>query len=236
MAVFFGVAGGLTAVGPLLGGYLSAWTWRSIFWVNIPVAIVAVVLTIRSKPIDHYTKAKLDYVGLLLIGAGMGLSVLGLQQASSWGWGSPLTWGSIIVGLGLLVGFFLYELKAAPPLIQVRIFRVRAFLVENIVLFIIMIVFVPVFFFASMYSQISLGFTSSNAGLYLLCFFSGFAPAAQIGGRILDARGAKPAVVLGCIVSAAGFASPATSTPTPSSPRKSSPPMMPCWLVPKHSV
>src|SRR5690606_37400657 len=84
MAVFFGVAGGLTAVGPLLGGYLSDWTWRSIFWVNIPVAVVALVLTVRSKPVDVYTRAKLDYVGLVLIAGGMGLSVLGLQQASSW--------------------------------------------------------------------------------------------------------------------------------------------------------
>src|SRR5690606_9889999 len=106
----------------------------------------------------------------------------------------------------LLVLFALYELRAASPLIQVRIFRVRAFLVENIVLFTTMIVFVPVFFFASMYSQISLGFTVSNAGLYLLTFFAGFAPAAQIGGRILDKRGAKPAVVLGCLLSGVGFA------------------------------
>jgi fucose permease len=63
-----------------------------------------------------------------------------------------------------------------------------------------------VFFFASMYCQISLGFTVSNAGLYLLTFFAGFAPGAQVGGRILDLRGAKPAVVLGCLISAVGFA------------------------------
>lgn len=206
MAVFFGVAGGLTALGPMLGGYLSEWTWRSIFWVNIPVAIVAVVLTLRAKPVDEYHAAKLDLVGLALIAGGMGLSVLGLQQSSAWGWSSPATWGTIAVGLVLLVVFGWYELRATSPLVRVRIFRVRAFLVENVVLFVMMIVFVPLFFFASTYSQISLGYTASNAGLYLLVFFAGFAPAAQIGGRILDRRGAKPAVVIGNALGAAGFA------------------------------
>ncbi len=59
------------------------------------------------------------------------------------------------------------------------------------------IVFVPFFFFASVYAQVSLGKSASNAGVYLLYFFIGFVIAAQIGGRILDRRGARPAVVLG---------------------------------------
>lgn len=205
MAVFFAVAGGLTAVGPLVGGYLSEWTWRSIFWVNLPVAVIAIVLTLIARPTDTFRKGKLDIPGLVLIVSGMGLSVLGLQQASSWGWGSPATWGSIVAGLALLVLFSLYELRAANPLIRMRIFAVRAFFVENVVLFITMVVFVPVFFFASMYAQVSLGYTASNAGLYLLTFFAGFAPASQWGGRLLDKVGAKPAVVMGNVVAAVGF-------------------------------
>ena len=205
MAVFFAVAGGLTAVGPLLGGVLSEWTWRSIFWVNIPVAIIAVVLTLMSKPVDTHVRAKIDLVGLVLITGGMGLAILGLQQSSDWGWTNPLTWGCIIVGLALLVAFFLFERATPVPLIDVAIFKIRAFFVENLVLFTSMIVFIPIFFFASMYAQIALGMSASNAGLYLLTFFAGFAPAAQIGGRMLDERGAKPAVVIGAAVSAVGF-------------------------------
>ena len=78
------------------------------------------------------------------------------------------------------------------------IFRIRPFLVENLVLGISMLVFVPVFFFASEYAQISLGKSASEAGLFLLYFFLGFVVAAQIGGRMLDRRGAKRPVVLGC--------------------------------------
>ncbi len=68
-----------------------------------------------------------------------------------------------------------------------------------------MLVFVPVFFFASEYAQISLGDSASEAGLYLLYFFIGFATASQIGGRMLDKGGAKRPVVVGCVVGAVGF-------------------------------
>ena len=72
-------------------------------------------------------------------------------------------------------------------------------------LFFSMIAFVPVFFFASVYSQVSLGYDADNAGLYLLVIFAGFAPAAQIGGRMLDKGGAKLPVILGCALGAVGF-------------------------------
>jgi MFS family permease len=90
-------------------------------------------------------------------------------------------------------------------LIEVNIFKIRPFLVENIVLGIAMLVFIPVFFFASEYAQIALGKTPSNAGVYILYFFIGFVIAAQIGGRMLDRIGAKRPVVLGCAISAVGF-------------------------------
>jgi MFS family permease len=87
----------------------------------------------------------------------------------------------------------------------VSIFKIRAFLVENLVLAIAMLVFIPVFFFASEYAQIALGKPAEKAGLVLLYFFIGFVITAQIGGRVLDKRGAKPAVVTGCIIAAVGF-------------------------------
>jgi MFS family permease len=77
--------------------------------------------------------------------------------------------------------------------------------VENVVLGITMLVFIPVFFFASEYAQISLGKTPSEAGLVLLYFFIGFVVAAQIGGRMLDRVGAKRPVVIGCVLGAVGF-------------------------------
>src|ERR1700761_8846746 len=63
MAIFFGVAGGLTAIGPIAGGYLTQWTWRSIFWINVPVAIIALLLIRRSCPETKAEETRLDYRG-----------------------------------------------------------------------------------------------------------------------------------------------------------------------------
>jgi EmrB/QacA subfamily drug resistance transporter len=205
MAIFFAIAGGLTAIGPLAGGYLVEITWRAIFWVNIPVALIALFLIWKSKPADEKHPAELDYNGTALITLGMGLSVLGLQQSSIWGWGDPKTWACLALGLGTLVAFVLYELRTKNPLLRLTIFKDKAFAVDNIVLFLLMIPFVPLFFFASMYAQISLGESASETGLYLLIFFAGFATASQWGGKMLDRIGARRPMVLGCGVAAVGF-------------------------------
>jgi EmrB/QacA subfamily drug resistance transporter len=205
MAIFFGISGGLTAIGPIAGGYLTQWTWRSIFWINVPVAIVALLLIWRSQPDDERHPAKLDYRGTVLITGAMGLIVLGLQQSSTWGWSSGSTWGCLVVGVLLMGAFVAWELRAGEPLLRLQIFADRGFAVETVVLGLMSIVFVPFFFFASVYAQVSLGKDAANAGLYLMYFFLGFVIMAQIGGRILDRRGAKPAVVGGAALGAVGF-------------------------------
>ena len=205
LAIFFGIAGGLTAIGPILGGYLTQWTWRAIFWVNVPVAVVALVLIAVSKPSTVHRPARMDYRGVVLIAAGVALSVFGFQQSSIWGWSDPATAACIAAGAALLVVFYRVQTRTSSPLIQVDIFRIRAFLVENIVLGLAMLVFVPVFFFASEYAQIALAKTPSQSGVFLLYFFIGFVIAAQVGGRMLDRIGAKRPVVLGCALSAVGF-------------------------------
>jgi len=180
LAVFFGISGGLTAIGPILGGYLTQWTWRAIFWVNIPVAVIALVLIFISKPTTVYRPARMDYRGLVLIASGVALSVFGFQQSVVWGWSDPATGACIAAGLLILVVFYLVERSTTSPLIAVSIFQIRPFLIENVVLGICMLVFIPVFFF-------------------------GFVVAAQVGGRMLDRGGAKRPVVLGCILGAVGF-------------------------------
>src|ERR1700689_369075 len=205
LALFFGIAGGLTAIGPILGGFLTQGTWRAIFWVNIPVALIALALIFISKPVTEHRPARIDYRGLVLIAAGVALSVFGFQQSSIWGWSNPAIGACIAVGAALLVAFYFFQIRTTSPLIQMHIFRIRPFLVENIVLGVAMLVFIPVFFFASEYAQIALGKTSQQAGLFLLYFFIGFVIAAQIGGRMLDRAGAKRPVTLGCALAAVGF-------------------------------
>ena len=105
----------------------------------------------------------------------------------------------------LLWGSWRWSSGTASPLIQVRIFTNRAFAVENLVLGVAMLVFVPVFFFASEYAQIALGQKAQQSGVYLLFFFLGFVVMSQIGGRLLDRSGAKRPVVIGCALATVGF-------------------------------
>src|ERR1700735_5197012 len=174
LALFFGIAGGLTAIGPIAGGYLLEWTWRAIFWINIPVALIALALIAISKPANESRPARMDYRGLALIVAGVGLSVFGLQQSSIWGWGNPAIEICIVAGLVILAVFVSVERRTASPLINMHIFSNRAFAVENVILFIAMMAFIPVFFFASVYGQIALAEKATTASLLLLYFFLGF--------------------------------------------------------------
>jgi EmrB/QacA subfamily drug resistance transporter len=205
LALFFGIAGALTAIGPIAGGYLIEWTWRAIFWINIPVALIALALIAVSKPPDEARPAPMDYRGLALIIAGVGLGVFGFQQSALWGWGSPAIWAAIAAGVVLLTVFFAVEARTESPLINVRIFRNQTFLVENIILGVAMMAFIPVFFFAAVYGQIALAEKATTSSLLILYFFLGFVVCAQIGGRMLDRIGAKRPVVLGSALAAVGF-------------------------------
>src|ERR1700729_3650376 len=134
LALFFGIAGGLTAIGPIAGGYLLEGTWRAIFWIHVPVAVIALILIAISKPPNERHPAPIDYRGLALIVGGVGLSVFGFQQSALWGWGNPAIWVSIAAGVALLIVFVAVERRTQSPLINVRIFENRAFDVQNVVL------------------------------------------------------------------------------------------------------
>ncbi len=205
LALFFGIAGGLVALGPVLGAILTEWTWRVVFWVNVPVALVTLVLIFVSKPVTPRRAAPNDFRGLVLIVAGIGLSVFGFQQSELWGWESPATWLCITGGLALLVVFAIVEGKVPSPLIEMKIFRVKAFFVENVVLFTSMIAFIPLFFFVGQYAQVSLAESALRAGLFPLLFFVGFIVTSQVGGRMLDRSGAKLPVVLGSVAASVGY-------------------------------
>jgi MFS family permease len=209
LALFFGLAGALTAIGPILGGQLIVWNaqwgWRAIFWINIPVALIALVLIAISKPPDESRPAPMDYRGLALIVPGVGLSVFGFQQATQWSWSNPGVWASIAAGVVLLIVFFAVEARTESPLINVAIFRNQTFTVENIIIGTASAAFIPVFFFTAIYGQIALAEKADTASLLILWFFLGFVVAAQIGGRLLDRIGAKLPVVLGCVLAAVGF-------------------------------
>jgi EmrB/QacA subfamily drug resistance transporter len=205
LALFFGISGALTSIGPIAGSFLLPWTWRAIFIINVPVALVALWLTWRANPPDTRRPVPIDWRGAVLVSAGMGLTVLGLQQAAHWGWTSVATLACLAGGVLLLVVFVHFELRQSSPLIEVGIFSHRGFAADNVVMALANGCFLPLFFFASVYAQVVLGYNAGKTGLYILVIFIGFAIATQLGGRILDRRGARPAAVIGSALGAVGF-------------------------------
>jgi EmrB/QacA subfamily drug resistance transporter len=205
MAAFFGLAGAFTALGPVVGSYLLNWSWRAIFFVNVPVAIAAVALILLADIPPNRLRLPIDWAGATLIAAAMGISVVGFAQSTTWGWTSVTTWACLVAGAGFLVSFVLVEQVVPHPLVDLRIFSSRGFRVDCGAVFFAVAAFVPVSYFLSMYADLSLGLSPSGTNTLLLIFFAGFLAAAQLGGRIFDARGAKPAILLGCAVAAAGL-------------------------------
>ena len=94
LALFFGIAGGLTAVGPILGGYLTQWTWRAIFWVNVPVAIIALVLIAVSRPKTEHRLAPDRLPGPGPDRGGHRAQRVRVPAVLPWGWGDPPIWAA----------------------------------------------------------------------------------------------------------------------------------------------
>jgi EmrB/QacA subfamily drug resistance transporter len=206
MATFFAITGAMTAVGPIAGGYLTQWTWRSIFWVNIPIAIAAfiiVALTATSAPRRH---ERIDWAGAALVAVGMAGVVFGLQQASAWGWTNPAVLICLIAGAAVLVLFGVTQARKTHPLVQLAAFRDAGFTLSTVAILLSSIAFISVFFFLSIYGQASLGLSAGMTGLLFLKFFIGFVIASRIGAGMFDRRGAKPVLAIGGIVGAFGFA------------------------------
>jgi EmrB/QacA subfamily drug resistance transporter len=207
LAIFFIVSGLFTAIGPIAGSYLTEyWTWRAIFWINVPVAALSLFEFRFAKLHDVKNPAPLDVRGAVLIVVGMALTVLGIQQSTEWGWDSPATLGSIVAGLVVLAAFVSFERKTENPLIDVNeMLANRPFAVDNLLTFLVFGPWLAVFFFGSMYFQIAVGQEPTQAGFSILTMFYSFFVAARIGGAWMDKYGAKKPVSIGFLLGAIGM-------------------------------
>ena len=207
LAVFFIVAGLFTAIGPVAGSYLTEfWTWRAIFWINVPVALFALIEFSFAKLNDIKRPSRVDWRGAFLIVTGMALTVLGIQQSTEWGWESPATVGSIVVGVIVLALFVAVERRTEDPLIDVNaMIANRPFAVDNLLTFLVFGPWLAVFFFGSMYFQIAVGQEPTEAGFSILTMFYSFFVAARIGGGWMDKYGPKRPVALGFLLGTIGM-------------------------------
>jgi EmrB/QacA subfamily drug resistance transporter len=134
IGIWGGVAGLGVALGPLIGGaVVQGWNWQGIFWINVPVGIIAIPLVLIALPNAFGARVRADIVGLVLVGLGVAGVVFGIVRGNDAGWDSAQVLTGLIGGGILIVAFLLWEARAAAPLLPLRLFRDRSFSVANIV-------------------------------------------------------------------------------------------------------
>ncbi len=173
-AVAFGilgaVTGGAVAIGPLLGGILTQGLgWRSIFLVNVPVGVIAVVVTLRNvAETKDPTPHGIDWLGAVLFSGSLLLLVVGLIRGNADGWVSPLILSVLVASGLLLVAFVLVELRRTSPLFQLSLFRKPAFCGVSATAFLLSASMFAMFLYITLYLQNILGYSPLKAGLALL--------------------------------------------------------------------
>jgi len=134
IGIWGGISGLGVAVGPLVGGaVMEGWSWQAIFWINVPVAILAIPLALWALHNDFGLKARIDVFGAALAGLGVLALVHAIVRGNDDGWDTFGVLGEIVAGIGLLVVFVWWQSRAKAPLVPLRLFRDRSFSVTNIV-------------------------------------------------------------------------------------------------------
>ncbi|MDP9340993.1 MAG: MFS transporter [Actinomycetota bacterium] len=170
----FGIWGATTglavAIGPLIGGVLTTSAgWRWIFFVNVPIGIVAALLSVaRLTESRDPSNRRIDFPGLVTLSAGLGLTVYALLRGNAKGWTSPFIVGLFVGGAVLLGLFLLIEARSPHSMVDLKLFRIPAFTGAQLVAFALSASMFSMFLYLTLYLQNVLGFSALGAGLRLM--------------------------------------------------------------------
>ncbi|GGS07239.1 MFS transporter [Streptomyces humidus] len=208
-SVYGAIAGAGGAVGLLLGGVLTdALDWRWTLYVNVAIAVVAFAggWILLSNHRDA-ANSKLDVPGTVLVASGLFALVYGFSNAETHDWGSPQTWGFLIVGGLLLAAFSWWQTRAAHPLLPLRILSDRNRAASFLAVLISGAGMFGVFLFLTYYLQLNLGFSPTKTGVAFLPMVGALMVAAQVGTTVLVPRlGPRTVVPLGFAIAGGGMA------------------------------
>ncbi len=207
IGIWGGVAGLAVASGPLIGGAVTQdLNWHWIFWVNVPIGILAIAGSRLRLAESRGPAARLDLPALVLIAAGVGAVTWGLVQAGQVGWGSAQTLTALSLGAVAIAGFLAWERRAAEPMIPLGLFRSGSFSAAVATQFLLAAGIYSAAFLISQYFQFALGDSPLGTGLRFLPWTATPMVIAPIAGAVFDKIGARPLIVPGLLMQAAGFA------------------------------
>jgi EmrB/QacA subfamily drug resistance transporter len=204
IGLYSAVTGLAVASGPVVGGAVVNgldWTW--IFWLNVPIGLIAAPLALARMRESYGPNTALDLPGLGLVSAGALGLVWGLVRGNAAGWDSPEVVGTLAAGAALIAAFVAYERRAKDPMIPISFFRSRAFSAGNLAIFAVFgSLFAEVYFF-SQFLQTGLGYDVLDAGLRLMPWTGTFLIVGPIAGALADRIGERPLMVTGLLIQAA---------------------------------
>jgi EmrB/QacA subfamily drug resistance transporter len=203
-----GVSALALAIGPVLGGFLTeSVSWRAIFFLNLPVAIGAVAVTLFAarESRDETVEKRVDIPGIVTVTAGLTALVLALVEGNQWGWGSARILGLLALAVVALTAFVAVEMRTRVPMVDFAFFRSRAFLGANVVAFVVSFAMLAMFFFIALYMQNILGYSPLEAGVRFLPSTIVIMFIAPVSGRLTDRIGPRPLIVSGLTIVAASL-------------------------------
>ena len=204
-----GVSAIALALGPLVGGWLTEdVTWRAIFFINVPVAAIAIAVTLFSthESRDETATRQVDYAGIATLTVGLTALVLALVEGNAWGWGSARIISLFVIAVVGLVAFVVIERRVAAPIVDFDFFRSRSFLGANLVAFAISFGMFAVFFFLALYMQNILGYSPLETGVRFLPSTLVIMVAGPVSGRLADRIGPRIPLVIGLLFVTASLA------------------------------
>ena len=198
-----------TAIGPVLGGWLvENWTWRAAFFLNLPLAVAVLVISVWKVPEsrEHDEQGPLDWLGTALATIGLGGLVYGLIESPRLGFSNPLVLVSLIGGAICLVLFVFNEARAKNPMVPLDLFRSRNFSGANILTLLLYAALSGMMFFFTLNLIQIQGYSATAAGAALLPFVVIMFSLSRWSGGLVDRFGPRLPLTVGPAIVAVGFA------------------------------
>jgi EmrB/QacA subfamily drug resistance transporter len=206
LGILAGASAFFAALGPVLGGVLTAIDWRLVFLVNVPLAIITIVLTLRATPEiepDPDASRELDLPGVVTFAAVVGALIFGLSQGPQEGWGEAETLIPIAIGLLLIPVFLLIERRSRNPMINFKLFRHQNFLAANLSQLLAGMIELGLGFLTPFFLLLVVGVSPTTAGIALIPATIPVILAGPLAGKAFDRFGGRWPLVGGFLVLAA---------------------------------